>query len=120
MGDREVTLRLSMRSEEVTNPATMASMRLARIAREMDRRIGLVTRLALAGDWLVAVAARDAIADTERLGQVMPLMQRTTMLAAHGKNADAIDAARSALACCPQVPELAADVERIVAILEAT
>lgn len=58
-------------------------------------------------------------ADVERLPEVERLLTRAVREAANHNLADAIDAARSALASCPGVPALAQDVARIVAILEA-
>ncbi len=82
-------------------------------------RLGELTRIAFAGGWRPAVEAYEQHADVERLPEVERLLTRAVREAANHNLADAIDAARSALASCPGVPALAQDVARIVAILEA-
>lgn len=88
-----------------------------------DAKLGAVTRIAFAGAWRADVEAFEMHADAERLPEVDRLLGRCVRLAAQGHGratADAIDAAQSAAAVCPEVPALAKDVERIIAILRAS
>jgi hypothetical protein len=102
--------------------ATMARAPGARpdVAKLWDRQLGEVTRLALSGAWRADVEAYEMAADVARLPEVDRLLWRCVRDAAKHNLGDAIDSARSAVAACREVPALAAVVDRIVAILEAT
>ena len=88
--------------------------------RATNAKLGAVTRIAFAGAWRGDVEAFEMHADAERLPEVDRLMSRCVLRAARGATADAIDDALSAAAACPEVPALAMDVERIIAILRAS
>ena len=106
-----------------TAPSDMAPMRAYHAQQNHRTRLGEITRLAFAGAWRADVEAFEMHSDLERLPEVDRLLGRCVRLAAQGHGratSDAIDAARSAAAACPEVPALAKDVERIIAILEAS
>lgn len=84
-----------------------------------NQLLGELTQIAFAGTWRGDVEAFDMCADVERYTEVSRLLTLAVKLAAQGNWSDAIDSARSAAATCPEVPALAADVGRIIAILEA-
>lgn len=102
---------------EDKDPRTLAEIQAER---RWNERLGELTREAFAGAWRADVEAFEMHSDTERLPEVERLLGRAVRQAARGAKADAIDSARSAAAACREVPALAADVARIVAILEAT
>lgn len=126
MADRQVTMRISLKSDgfrKALKEAADGAGEIADAIREHDRRLGEITRVAFAGAWRADVEQFEMHADVERLPEVDRLLGRCVRLAAQGHGratADAIDAARSAAAACPEVPALAKDVERIIAILEAS
>lgn len=119
MGEREITLKLTMKSDDF-EAAMSQAVAMAEAIREQDRGLGELTRLAFTGDWRDDVEAFEMHADVARLPEVDRLLWRCVRDAAKHNLGDAIDSARSAVAACREVPALAAVVDRIVAILEAT
>lgn len=122
MGEREITLRLTMKSDdfEAALGNAVAKSSVTEAIQEQDRRLGQMARIALADGWRVDVATFETFADAERLPEVDRLMTRAVRAAAEHNLGDAIDSARSAAAACREVPALQAAVERIIAILEAS
>ena len=124
MGEREITLKLTMKSDDFEAALGQAATKSGEVAdaiqREWDRQLGEVTRLALSGAWRADVEAYEMMAaDVARLPEVDRLLTRCVRDAAQHNLGDAIDSARSAAAACREVPSLGAAVDRIVAILEA-
>ena len=123
MGEREITLKLTMKSDDFEAALGQAATKSGEVAdaiqREWDRQLGEVTRLALSGAWRTDVEACEMAADVARLPEVDRLLGRCVRDAAQHNLGDAIDSARSAAAACREVPALGAAVDRIIAILEA-
>lgn len=122
MADRQVTMRISLKSDEFREAMEEAGVNAEAISKtiqEHDRRLGELTKIAFAGTWRADVAAFEMHSDLERLPEVDRLLGRAVRQAAANAKADAIDSARSAAAACREVYALQHAVDRIVAILEA-